>query len=314
MNFFFTEFKDDIAELLDLSSITPEYLEHKTIESDIIQEHRELSIEKSQTDGYYFILLSYTQSSIRDFETYLRILPGLNEHDIQLILKQYNSKVITYEISPGVYTIRDLSEVLSRGFKEEFEIRGEIQPKTKFDKSDSIIVNCDNKTMKTILIVRHENNAMRFYEKPFFSTILGLPPYWDYKSYNEFFGEKLENLSTIDKIHLKCDVFNGSVLNGVRQPILLSFVLDKLSGYKKFCESATIHYKKMNKSVLNTITFYLEGDTNKEVNFNKETLSFTLQRTKIWTNKRTLKKVKLIVIGLEKTSIRYNKKLWQQNL
>ena len=78
---------------------------------------------------------------------------------------------------------------------------------------------------------------------------------------------------------MKCDVFNGSVLNGIRQPILLSFVLDKLSGYKIICESETIHYKK-NKSVLNTITFNLEADTNKEVNFNRETLSFTLQMTK----------------------------------
>ena len=115
--------------------------------------------------------MNYTQSSIRDLETYLRILPGLKELDNQLILKQYISKFITYEISPGVYRIRDLSEVLSRGFKEEFEIRGEIQPKTKHDKSDSFIVECDNNTMKTILIVRHEINAMEFDEKSFFSTI-----------------------------------------------------------------------------------------------------------------------------------------------
>ena len=42
-------------------------------------------------------------------------------------------------------------------------------------------------------------------------------------------------------------------------------VLDKPSGYKVFCEPETIHYKKTNKSVLNTITFYLEDDKNKEV-------------------------------------------------
>ena len=37
----------------------------------------------------------------------------------------------------------------------------------------------------------------------------------------------------------------------------------------------------MNKSVLNTITFYLEDDDNKEVDFNQETLTFTLQMIKI---------------------------------
>ena len=33
----------------------------------------------------------------------------------------------------------------------------------------------------------------------------------------------------------------------------------------------------MNKSVLNTITFYLEDINNQEVNLNSETLTFTLQ-------------------------------------
>ena len=80
---------------------------------------------------------------------------------------------------------------------------------------------------------------------------------------------------------MKRDAVDGSVVDGVRQPILYSFVLDKPSGYKVFCEPETIHYKKINKSVLNTITFYLEDDNNEEVNFNGETLTFTLQMIKI---------------------------------
>ena len=80
---------------------------------------------------------------------------------------------------------------------------------------------------------------------------------------------------------MKCDCIDGSVVNGLRQPILYSFVLDKLPGYKVFCEPETIHYKKLNKSVLDTITFYLEDDNNEEVNFNEETLTFTLQMIKI---------------------------------
>ena len=70
---------------------------------------------------------------------------------------------------------------------------------------------------------------------------------------------------------MKCDCINGSIQNSSRQPILFSFVLDKPAGYKVFCEPETIHYKKINKSVLNTITFYLEDDNNEEVNFNEET-------------------------------------------
>ena len=80
---------------------------------------------------------------------------------------------------------------------------------------------------------------------------------------------------------MKCDVIDGSVVNGLKRPILYSFVSDKLPGYKVFCETETIHYKKLNKSILNTIIFYLENDNNKEVKFNQETLTFTLQMIKI---------------------------------
>ena len=80
---------------------------------------------------------------------------------------------------------------------------------------------------------------------------------------------------------MKCDCIHGSIQDGVRQPIPFSFVLDKPSGYKVFCEPETIHYKKINKSVLNTITFYLEDDNNKEVDFNQETMTFTLQMIRI---------------------------------
>ena len=97
-----------------------------------------------------------------------------------------------------------------------------------------------------MLVVRYEINALRFDEKSFFSTILSFPPYWNYKSHNEYVAEKITTSSTKDKIHLKSDVSDGSIQNGLRQPILFSFVLDKKRRYKVFSEPETIHYKKTN--------------------------------------------------------------------
>ena len=57
---------------------------------------------------------------------------------------------------------------------------------------------------------------------------------------------------------------DGAVLKGARQPIFFSFVLDKPAVYKVCCEPETILCKKINKSVLNTIAFYLEDDNDKE--------------------------------------------------
>ena len=63
-------------------------------------------------------------------------------------------------------------------------------------------------------------------------------------------SQKITKLSSTNKIHLECDVIDGSVLNRKRQPTLFSFILDKPSGYKIFRQPGTLHYKKVNKSVL----------------------------------------------------------------
>ena len=116
--------------------------------------------------------------------------------------------------------------------------------------SDSILTDCVDVSLITKLFLRPDITALKFDEISFFNTILSSSPYWDFKniaSYDrESYSERNRELSRIDKIHLKCDVIDGSVLNGVRQPILVSFVLDKKPGFKVFYEPETIHYKKIN--------------------------------------------------------------------
>ena len=115
----------------------------------------------------------------------------------------------------------------------------------------------------------------------FFCNAVGFTSGWDYKHYNENTSQKIVNSSSTNKLHLKCDVIDGSVVIGLRRPILYSLLLDKPVGYKVFSQHETVHFKKVNKSVLNTITFHLEADNNEDVDFNGETLTFTLQMIKI---------------------------------
>ena len=221
-------------------------------------------------EQYMNILASYTRSVFQDFESFLRSQIDLVEDDIKLVLDEYNSSFVTYELTPGIYNYRDLSEALFYLLQSEYP-----------SSSSEILIRLDDITRKTKLVVNSGIIAIRFDENSFFSSIFGFTSGWDYKHYNQYLSQKIVNLSNTNKIHLKCDVIEGSVVNGIRQSILYSFVLDKPSGYKVFSEPETIHNKKINKSVLNTVTFYLEDDNNEEVDFKGETLTFTLQMTKI---------------------------------
>ena len=216
------------------------------------------------------IVADYVRSVFQDFESYLRTEDDLVKDDNKLVLDEYNSNFITYELEPGIYTFKDISEALFNILQTEYP-----------GSSNVIIIEYDNITGKTKLVVRDGIIAIRFDEKSFFSTILSFTSGWDYKHYNRYISQKIVNLSSTNKIHLKCDCIDGSIQDGIRQPILFSFVLDKPAGYKVFCEPETIHYKKINKSVLNTKKFYLEDDRNEELDFNGETLTFTLQMIKI---------------------------------
>ena len=274
--FSFPELKDELEEIPNISNITDENLQDEYMGPRIFSTYRKLSTEKRRTDGYYMLLMGYARSPFRDFESYLRIVVGLDEDDIRLILKQYNEKFVTYEIPPGIYTIKDLQEA--------------VHPLGDHENTSKI--EYDDFTMKTKLILTRFGSTfgtLRFDEKSFFNSILGFTPHWDYKptialhaySPRVYISDKILNLNTVNKIRLKCDVIDGSVQNGLRHPVLFSFVLVKKPGYNFFSEPETFHYKKINKSVLNTITFYLEDDNNNEVDFNGETLTFTLQMIKI---------------------------------
>ena len=94
------------------------------------------------------------------------------------------------------------------------------------------------------MVVKSGITAIKFDEKSFFNTVLGFTSDWDYKHYNEYISQKIVNLSTTNKIHLKCDVIDGSVVTGWRQPILYSFLLYKPVGYKVFSQPETFHFKK----------------------------------------------------------------------
>ena len=55
------------------------------------------------------------------------------------------------------------------------------------------------------------------------------------------------NNTAFDKIHLKCDCIQKSVVNGVREPVLYSFALSWRPGHKMYKEPRTKLLKKKNK-------------------------------------------------------------------
>ena len=225
--------RDEIEKDLDIEDITPADLHDDIIAPIIIEEYREQVTKRMKDIGYMNILAGYNSSVFQDFESYLRTEVDLVEDDIKLVLAEYNSSFITYKLEPGTYTSKDISEIFFNNIQAEYP-----------GASNAIDIEFDDITRKIKLVVNSGIIALRFGDKSFFSNVLGFTSGWDYKHYNKYISQKIVNLSSTKKIHLKADVIDGSVVAGVRRPILYSFVLKNPSGYKVFSEPKTVHLKK----------------------------------------------------------------------
>ena len=155
--------RDEIERDLHISDITAPDLQDDIKGPIIIKDHRERIKKRKEDGGYMNILASYTSYLFPYFERYLRTEVDLVEDDFRLVLYKIISSFLTYELKPGFYNFRDLSEFV-------FNI---LQP--KYQASSNVIVNeLDDITRKTILVVRNGIIAIRFDEKSFFNTLLGL--------------------------------------------------------------------------------------------------------------------------------------------
>ena len=151
-----------------------------------------------------------------------------------------------------------------------------------------VSVAIDDITLKSNL---KTNQTLIYTEKSFVYTILGFTRSRSYPQddINGFYqtiagsykSDKRINITGLDKIHLKCDCIQGSIVNGIREHFLYSFALSSPPRHKIYKEPGIKLFKKVNKFVLFYITFYLEDDDYKPVDFHNETVSFYCQPIKI---------------------------------
>ena len=178
--------KNELEEILSISDITPYHLQHETIGPRITEANKRIGLEKTSTDGYIILLLGYARSAFRDFESYLRIVVGLDEDDIRWIKKQYKSNFITYELSPGIYLIKDIAQAVY----------------TMGDHDGTLEYEYDDNTMKTKLVLTRfggKFGTVRFDGKSFFITSLNFSQNWDKKPTNAIHVDS-PGVNTNDKI------------------------------------------------------------------------------------------------------------------
>ena len=142
----------------------------------------------------------------------------LNYDEIIALLdsKYIPIKSIGYKLNPGIYEVIDSNNSLKYIFLDNLRVIITI---------DDIRLKSNLKNIQTLF----------FTNKSFFHTVIGFTqshqgPLNDNEKFYQILpgsnkSDKPINITGIDKIHLKCDCTQGSIVNGIREPILYSFAL-----------------------------------------------------------------------------------------
>ena len=144
-----------------------------------------------------------------------------------LDLKYISTERRGYSLNPGIYEIIDLNNTLKHVLPNNVKVS----------------IKIDDIRLKSNLKI---NQTLIFTEKSFFCKILGFTqsrsyPLDDIDGFYQLIAgsyksDKPNNITGIDKIHLKCDCIQGSIVNGIREPILYSFALSSPPGHKIYKE------------------------------------------------------------------------------
>ena len=189
-----------------------------------------------------------------------------------LDLKYIPTKRTGYSLSPGIYEVFDLNNTLKQILPDNVKVSVTI---------DDIRLKSNLKNNQTLIFT----NKSFFYSKLGFTKshqgLLNDIELFYQISPGSYKSDKPINITGIDKVHLKSDCIQGSIVNGVREPIFYSFALSSPPGFKIIKEPRIKLFKKINKSLLSHITFYFDVDDHKPVDFNGETINFTCQLIKI---------------------------------
>ena len=176
------------------------------------------------------------------------------------------SNCLGIEIPPGAYDLIDINNVIQQKLINSCG--------SLLDSDLKINIEADTISMKSVL-----TTSLPIYFNSELNKLLGFTK-TDYTA-GTHRSEKPVMITTTDKVHLKCDCVDGSIVNGIREQILFSFNLSAPPGYKIIKEPNIILYKKINKTRLDSIQFFLEDNNHNPVDFNSETLTFTIQIIKI---------------------------------
>ena len=226
---------DELNKFLELKSLELHVKEVRKTGNKIKEGNNEYKLSDFDTQKHE-IIEELKNAKYNDLKDLVYRMQLTYDEIINILdLKYIPTERTGYSIEPNIYNVVDLNKTLKNILPNNIKIN----------------VSIDERKYKTDLKI---NQTLIFTNKSFFYTILGFTqshsyPLDDIEDFYQLIpgsykSDKPINITGIDKVHLKCNVVDGSIVNGVREPIFYSFALDQPPGHKIYKEPKVKLLKK----------------------------------------------------------------------
>ena len=252
--------RNEIFEKLKINKYTEYPKKSSDVEDSTGCEHViiDKNAQRSHTDfneGIQCVTISFTDHSPDNYRYLEDMVYRLQlTYDEAVDFSDYKyipASTKGYTLVPGVYEVTDINFMLKSLLPKEVQVN----------------ITIDDVRLKSNLST---NKTIRFTKKSFFYVILGSTqsnsgelgdiPGFTQLIPGSYKSDTSINITGFDKVHLICDCINGSIVNGVREPILFSFALSSPPGHKIYKEPRIKLFNEVNKPIISHITFYFEDD------------------------------------------------------
>lgn len=193
---------------------------------------------------------------------------------LMLKLNKHKGKTITLDEGDDLfyYDMKNKNVIeIPEGTYEVYELAKEVQKQIP-----DFSLTADNKTMKASLSCSH---VFDFTEPCLGSVLLGFKgystPFVMFNSTNKI------NINNVNVIRVKCNIANGSYLNGEKSHTIHSFYPEAPPGYKIIEVPKNIIYFPVNKRTLDVVSITFADQNDKAIDFNGEETTITCHIKKI---------------------------------
>ena len=218
---------DELKNLLELTSLELHVKEVRKRGQQIIFGDKEYKILDFDTFKEE-ILEELKNATYTDLEHMVYRYQLTNDEILDILgLKYIPTKRTGYSLYPGIYEMIDLNNTLKYILPPNVKVNitlDDIRLKSNL-KINQTLVFTENSFFNKNLAFTHSRSHPLVDIDGFYQLIAG-----SYKS------DKPINTTGVDKFHLKCDCINGSIIIGVREPILYSFALSSPPRHKVYKE------------------------------------------------------------------------------